>query len=69
MSAIFSNTLKSQKSQLHQWKHENNGSVVLKVTISHYNYYYTEMEMNYNLKKLGQFFKVVLSHLRKITPN
>ena len=34
MSAIFSNTLRSQKSRnLHQWKPENNGPVLRKVTI------------------------------------
>ena len=33
MSAIFNNTLKSQKSHLHQWKTENNGPVLLKVAI------------------------------------
>ena len=32
MSGIFSNTLKSQKSHLHQWQPKNNGQVVL----SHY---------------------------------
>ena len=33
MSAIFGNILKSQKSHLHQWKPENNGAVLLKVSI------------------------------------
>ena len=39
MSAIFSNILKSQKSHLHQWKPENNGSVLLKFAVlAHWNY-------------------------------
>ena len=33
MPAIFSNILKSQKSHLHQWKPENNGSVLLKFAV------------------------------------
>ena len=32
MSAIYSNTLKSEKSHLHQLKPENNSPVFLKVT-------------------------------------
>ena len=36
MPAILSNTLKGQKSHLHQWKLKINGPVVLKVTILSY---------------------------------
>ena len=69
MLAIFSNTLKSQKSHLRQWKPENNSQILLQVTMlvnraisKCFKLRMSRMQIDCNLTKSGE-----LCVLEKIT--
>ena len=59
VSPIFSVTLNGEKTYLYRWEHQNNGSILLKITllgprnyINHFCFQMARMEMDCNLKKL-----------------
>ena len=53
MSAIFSNSLKNQKSHLRQWKPKNHIIILLNVNIQvHLNYFLSRKEVDYDLKTM-----------------
>ena len=66
MPAIFSNILKSQKSHLFQRKPENNGPVLLSVSVVSYG---CEDGYGLQLKTVGQLFQVPASCLIKFAKN